>query len=349
MIRPSLMNLLEDHLEEIMNRLDKSSAQDRNPYESVIDGFVNAFLNSTLSIWDGVGVEPQGTYAEAADQKAMREQGMWSMEANDAMTEIGMDELFAHYGDSWRESGPSFGGFTSPSPSRLPLAEDSFDFASGIRMTSSPSKFNAKRDHSPSKIASSHLASLDSSKAENPVDLGEESMYLPEPSDSSRSLSSANTSFIQLPHSFSSDAEAGRDFIPGVMLDPHGRLTLIKGVIGRPDFTVVVWKKMADTAFILVEDKIQKKADAVRQIKRYMGDYLQVERPILGMVYVLTPTGKDQGLSVALFRQVKDSKEIRSLGPQGLADNEKDVIWFKPLDPFVCEQVKKALKEAISS
>ncbi|KAJ6473531.1 hypothetical protein C8R47DRAFT_713370 [Mycena vitilis] len=121
-------------------------------------------------------------------------------------------------------------------------------------------------------------------------------------------------------------------FLPGMTLDDFKRLVSAIGrrLIKRPDAVVT----RGDKILIIVENKLRKKTEGVRQLQKYMTDLLDADSSALGMVCVL---GLD-GIEVAMFRRQGDDG-FDWLGGDG--------HWCLADDPFVRKELYKVRQEAL--
>ncbi|KAJ7666261.1 hypothetical protein DFH06DRAFT_1186361 [Mycena polygramma] len=120
--------------------------------------------------------------------------------------------------------------------------------------------------------------------------------------------------------------------LPGMTLDDFKRLVSAIGrrLIRRPDAVVT----RGDKILIIVENKLRKKTEGVRQLQKYMTDLLDADSSALGMVCVLGL----HGIEVAMFRRQGDDG-FDWLGGDG--------HWCLANDPFVRKELYKVRQEAL--
>lgn len=99
--------------------------------------------------------------------------------------------------------------------------------------------------------------------------------------------------------------------------------------IKRPDF--VLYRK--ERAYLVIEDKLQKRTEGVRQLFKYMDDLGQDENTI-GMVF---RHSTDQGIMVTILKRSKVGQPLENLDGKSCRriEDPDECHWFQATDPFV--------------
>ncbi|KAF5365454.1 hypothetical protein D9758_010808 [Tetrapyrgos nigripes] len=109
-----------------------------------------------------------------------------------------------------------------------------------------------------------------------------------------------------------------------------------KGKIRKPDFLSSLLRPVRDYIILIVENKLQHRLAAEKQLISYMDDHKDDYPNIVGLAFVLDA----DGFVVGMFERDRDDGKIKGL------ENSVGMVWMSVLDPFFHNKMVEVWQES---